>query len=837
MSISKLIFSIVLAAAGLLQALEPRDLDAVEACGSIKLDGIISESAWEKAPWQGNFTRLDGTPAVEPTRFKVLTGKRGLFFAFEATDSSIKDEKKNHDGPIWFDDCIEIFILPEPEPAADSNIREYKHFMFNPSGVRFEQAVKGGVGNPVWNVPWKTAAVKTPKGFNAEVFIPYYALAPFSGANSWRFNIGRENRGKVSELSIWSPADKFQDTEKFGYLKNIPADLSAYAVSFLSSDIQMKSLNGKIIPSVGGILNGSDKVDYTVQIAARTPDGKLAAFNSVNVAPLGGKAAVSVPLPIAASGKYQLGTSVIGPKGRTLAYEEKTVTVRIVSFEVKMIDPHYRNNIYLALPDPKLVITVNRFSDPGTDEKAVLTVEVSSISGKTAARKKIQNPKKQETVEFDAAAFIPGSYRVKSKLSGTGKNDGDFTLDFNVIAQPAKGNLITLDHERRVLLNGKPFFPSGFYGYSALPALQKAGFNILIHSHLNMADIDQILKRLDEVHRYGLMLAFPPRYKIRGDFFGFTENGKKVRTLSAESYKKIESMVNTVKTHPAFFGWYLYDEPRGAEMTAELKRQYEFLRKIDPDHPVLGGDNTAGACIAKQGLCDIHVLDLYFCPRFNGKPDVPIASILSAVQNVRNAAPHETVWYMPQSFNHGSFYKQSFPSPTYAESRVMVFGAVAAGASGMVPYKIGQENCRYFERHSNSGIFFSPEMKLGWLEGLGPEIRNLSPVLLAGKIPIRCSSGKIWVAGRKLNGRNFVIAVNPQTTAIDAEITWPDSRIATLRVLGEKRSMSLNNGKIMKTFAPYAVHVYTDDSQYPEGVDIAAVTAKIAEELKTAKAK
>ena len=837
MSICKLILSIGLAAAGLVQALEPRSDDAVKTSGPIKLDGVISESAWKKVPWQGDFTRLDGKPAVEPTRFKVLAGERGLFFAIEATDSSIKDEKKNHDGPIWFDDCMEIFILPEPEPAADSNIREYKHFMFNPSGVRFEQAVKGGVGNPVWNVPWKTASVKTAKGFNAEVFIPYYALAPFSGAKTWRFNIGRENRGKVSELSIWSPSNKFQDAEKFGILKNIPADLSAYTVSFFSSDIQMKSLNGKILPSVGGILNGSDKVNYTVQIAARTPDGKLAAFNSVNATPLGGKAAVSIPLEIAESGKYLLTASVIGPKGRTLAYEEKTVTVRIASFEVKMIEPHYRNNIYLALPEPKLIVNVTQFSTLEEYKNAVLTVTVSDSSGKTVAEKRIKAPSKMEKVEFGADRFTPGAFKVRSALSGAGKNDGDFTLDFNVIAKPAKGNLITLDPERRVLLNGKPFFPSGFYGYSALPALRKAGFNILIHSHLNQADIDQILKKLDEVHRYGLMLAFPPRYKIRGDFFGFTENGKKVRTLSAGSYKKIETMVNAVKTHPAFFGWYLYDEPRGAEMTAELKRQYEFLRKTDPDHPVLGGDNTAGACIAKQGSCDIHVLDLYYCPRFNGKPDVPLASILAAVQNVRDTALHEAVWYMPQSFNHGSFYKQRFPSPTYAESRVMVFGAVAAGATGMVPYKIGQENCRYFERHANSGIFFSPEMKLGWLEGLGPEIRNLSPVLLSGKIPIRCSSGKIWAAGRKLNGRNFVIAVNPQTSAVDAEIVWPDSRTETLRVLGEKRSVALKNGKIVKTFAPYAVHVYTDDSQYPEGVDIAAVTDKIAKELKTVKGK
>ena len=834
MSKISLLLGILLTAGGLCTA-APRSVDATPASGPIKLDGKISETAWEKAPWQENFTRMDGKAAAEPTRFKVLAGQRGLYFAFEATDTTLKSEHKDHDGPLWADDCIEIFILPEPAPAADPNIREYKHFIFNSVGARFERAVKAGVGSTDWNVPWKVAAVKTDKGFDAEVFIPYYAVAPFSEARTWRFNIGRENHGgKRGETSVWSPTKQYQDAENFGVLNNIPVDLAAYAVSFFSSGVRMQSVDGKVLPVVEGNLNGTDKTCYTVQTAARTPAGTLAAFNAVNATPLQGKAPVAVPLEIAASGQYVLATSVIAPDGRTVAYEEKPVTVTIAAFEAKLIEPHYRNNIYLALPDPKLTVTVKQFAAPAEYKQAVLTVTVRDESGKTVAEKTLQGPAQTETVTFDAANFAPGAFQVKTALRGAGKNDGEFTHDFNVIARHTKGNLITLDRERRVLINGKPFFFSGFCGWTALADVRKSGFNIMTVNAINYGTIDKILKTFDEAHRYGLMIAICPRHQIRNDFFSFTENGKKVRTLSAESYKKMETMVKAVKDHPAFFGWNLYDEPRGAELVAELKREYEFLRKIDPEHPVIGGDNTADGCIAKKGHCDIHLLDLYLDPQFNAPPHRSIASLSASVQSIVDATG-DAVWYQPQAFNLGSFINGKFPTPTYAETRVSVFSTIAAGATGIIPYKIGRDSCKYFEKHVNSGIYFSPEMKVGWLDGLGPEIKNLTPVLLADSIPVQCSSGKLRVMGRKLNGRHFVIATNPQTVAVDAEIVWPDRQAQTLRVLGEKRTEALKNGKLAKTFAPYAVHVYTDDAAYPEGVDIAAVTAKIAEELRTAK--
>ena len=833
----KVLLLSVLLLGGLLHSGEPRTITAEKADGPIRLDGRITESAWAKVAWQDKFRRLDGKPAVEPTRFKVLAGREGLFFAFNVTDSNIKSQHKDHDGPLWGDDCIEIFILSEPEAPADPNIREYRHFIFTPGGTRYEQLVRGGVGNVKWNVPWKAAVVKTPAGYDAEVFIPYYALNPVKGINTWRINIGRENK-QPGELSLWNPAKRFDDTENFGILKAIPVDFSAYSASFNVSEIGMKAAGGKVLPQVKGVLNGNDKTSYTVQISVRGPNGKLAAFNSAEASPLQGKAEISIPLEIAESGKYLFAFTVNDPTGRIISYEEKKLAVSIAAFEAKMLKPHYRDNIYLALPDPQVLLAVDLFVPEPERKKAVLSVVIQDSKGRKAAGKSIQHPAKNEKIKFDASGFAPGSYRIKTTLSGSGRYDGEVSSDFQVVAKPSKGNLITLDSEKRVIINGKPFFPRDFFGYGILPELQKSGFNILIISTLHRSDIAKILQRLDTAHKQGIMLAFSPRHKIPGDFFGFKENGKTVKTLSAASYEKMAKMVNAVKSHPAFFGWYLYDEPRGAEIVAELKRQYEFLRKIDPDHPVIGGDNTAGACIAKTGCCDIHLLDLYYCPHFNGKAEKPMFSLFASTQNIYDSCRQEAVWFMPQAFNHGSFFKkQDYPSPTYAETRCMVFGTIAAGASGMVPYKLGQPNVKYYEKHANSGIFFSPEMKLGWLEGIGPEIKNLAPVLVAEKIKIKCSSEKLRVAGKKLNGKHFLIAVNPYPENAKAEIIWSDGNIRSLRVLGEKRTIPVKNGRFTAEFSPYMVHIFTDDANYPEGVDIAAVTARIAGEIKAERPK
>ncbi|MBE6403194.1 MAG: hypothetical protein E7039_05675 [Lentisphaerae bacterium] len=830
------------AATCMLWAAPPR-IEAVKLNGSIKLDGAVTEKAWDAVKWNGNFTNpIDGKKAYQPTKFKVLAGKEGLYFAIDAVDNDIFTATHEHDFALWNNDCIEIFITPVAEPSSDRNIREHKQFVFNVSNCRYEQASRGGIADTKWDLPWQAAVKPNSQGYTAEVYIPYYVMNPAANSKTWRFNVAREDVNKKSkrhDLSVWSPTKQFAEHDNFGYLCNIPADFSIYQAAYQGAVLLLKSAEGKAGSVVSGVLTGKPGKRYSVKAAVLASNKKIAAFNAVEkVLPQSGEMKLNIPLNLAESGNYILQTIVADDLGRIVSFDEKSVVFSAATLALDIIQPCYRNNIYLALPDPALELNIRSLAAVKDLKNAKLAVTVSK-QGKIIAQKSIASPKAVEKVLFNAAKWQPGAYRVECVLADAGNSNGRMSADFNVIA-PGKGNIITLDRERYVLVNGKRFFVRGFIGGPGdLKAQQKAGCNIVQFYMLHFEDIDKIIARLDQLQKLGMMGAFVPRFKMRSSFFGFLENGKEVKTLSPASYKKITQLVNAVKNHPAFFGWYLYDEPRGAEMAAELKRQYEFLRKIDPDHPVLGLDNSATGCVNKKGHCDIHILDMYPSPDKQNNFGHELATTASAVNVIVRGTGREGVWYCPQAFDRDCYAKgpNNHRSMTFVETRCTVWGAVAAGATGIFPFKVGTPEVKYFQRHPNSGIYASPEMHLGWLKVIMPELNNLAPVLTSDTIKIAAEPANpavLRITARKYKDKNFVFAVNMNKTDLKVNITWPDKQIKSVKVLGEKRRVNLTGGKVTEIFKPYEVHIYTDDMCYPEGVNIPAVKAEIKAALKAA---
>ncbi|MBR2356598.1 MAG: hypothetical protein IKA65_01045 [Lentisphaeria bacterium] len=836
------VFTAALASASVLCA-APLQVKAVKVTGQITLDGNISEKAWSAAPWQGNFTNpLNGKAATQPTRFKVLAGERGLYFAVDAVDKEIHTAMHEHDFALWNNDCIEIFITPVAEPSPDRNIREHKQFVFNVSGCRYESSSKGGIADTRWDFPWQVAVEQNSKGFTAEVFIPYYALGPSAKANTWRFNVAREDHNPADKeyfLSVWSPTKQFADNEKFGYLLDIPVDFSCYQAEFQAPALTLKMTDGVVRPTVSGTLTGKQGHRYSVKVALWNKDKKVAAFNSVEkVLPKSGEQAVAIPVELADSGDYKLQTIVLDDSGKIVAFDEKMVKFSAATLALDMLQPCYRNNIYLALPQPELALAVRSLASNEALRNASLQVKVMQHD-KVIAQKTVAAPRATEKVCFSAAKWAPGSYNVECIISGAGKADGKLAVPFNVIA-PARGNVITLDSDRCVMINGKRTFIRGFIGGPGdLKAQKAAGCNLVQFYMLHFSEIDKIIAMLDELHSLGLMAAFTPRHKMRGTFFGFLENGKEVKTLSNASYEKIRKLVDAVKEHPAFFGWYLYDEPRGAEMAAELKRQYEFLRKVDPNHPVLGLDNSASGCVNKKAHCDIHILDMYPSP---DKQDVfshELAVTSSAVATIVRGVGSEGVWYCPQAFDRDCYARgpNNHRSMTFVETRCTVWGAIAAGATGIFPFKVGQPDVKYFQRHPNSGIYASPEMHLGWLKVIMPELNNLAPVLLSKTIKVDAMPANqtaLRVTAREYKGKYFVAAVNMLRKDMKISIKWPGENSGKVRVLGEKRQVKIQGGKVVETLKPYEAAIYTDDMSYPEGVDIPAVKARIKAELKAA---
>ena len=831
----RMIFTLLLATLSLYGA--PRRVAATKAAEPIRLDGKFEEPAWESTSWQAGFTTPKlGTPAPQETRFKVLAGKRGLYFAFQVEDSSVVANRHEHDYALWNEDCIEIFLTPEAEPSSDPNIREYKQFIFNALGMQFEQFSRGGVGDTSWNAPWKVATHIHDKGFDAEVFIPYYVMEPATNAQTWRFNIAREDPDKektAHHLSIWSPAPKFADLDSFGVLENIPVDFAPYQVSLDSPSLAMRVIDDMATPVFVGTLRGIPDKHYSVKVAIRQ-DGEVLAFQAAEVVvPQEGNVSVTVPLPLKDSGAYECQVLVTEERsGLMVHYQEGRFELNISKVVVRLKGQCYRDSVYLSLPEPKLEFQVECLA--AAEE---LLVQVLDAQGREKEREVFKPAPSVHHFQFAAADYAPGAYKIRATLKGAKANDDVIAVPFQVVPKPTSGNVVVLNPERRVLMNGKPFFPCGFLGGPGpMTTMSQAGFNF-VHSYVvHYYDIERILKTLDEAQEAGIYLAFYPTHKISCGFFEFKEKGKMVKTLSPDSFEQMGKMVDAVKGHPALFGWYLYDEPRGAEITAQLKRIYEFLRERDPYHPVLGLDNSAAGCINKKGHCDIHVLDMYPSPNQDNTYSIELEATASAMEKVVNSVGREGAWHCPQAFDRQSFEggKGFGRAPTFVETRAVVFGALAAGATAIVPYKIGNPELEYFQVNTNSGIFASPEMKVGWLEGLGPELKNLSPVLLAQPIRVASTPARLRVFARKLNGKHFVVAANLEKRPVPVEIQWP-TPAKNVRVLGEKRSVPLQDGKIIETFEQYAVHVYTDDPAYPEGVDLAAVAAKIKADLAAAK--
>ncbi|MFN0124363.1 MAG: carbohydrate-binding family 9-like protein [Blastocatellia bacterium] len=104
-----------------------------KAKGKIKVDGQLSEKAWETAPAVSMlFPWEDQTGAKQPTTFRLLYDQNNLYAGYECEDADITATFVNHDDPVYRDDCVEIFL--RPDAASD----HYFGLEMNVRGVLYD---------------------------------------------------------------------------------------------------------------------------------------------------------------------------------------------------------------------------------------------------------------------------------------------------------------------------------------------------------------------------------------------------------------------------------------------------------------------------------------------------------------------------------------------------------------------------------------------------------------------------------------------------------------------------------------------------------------------------
>jgi Domain of unknown function (DUF5916)/Carbohydrate family 9 binding domain-like len=188
-----------------------------------KIDGVLDDEVWKKAPLVEEFTQQEpreGAAASERTEVRVLYDGKTLHIgvhAFDVQPSAIVATEMRRDSDRLLDeDNFEVIL----DTFNDS--RNGYMFVTTPLGAKLEQQISEegegnnriGLGlvnsniNKNWDGIWDVAARITDDGWTAEIAIPLTTLRFADGAEqTWGINFMRNIRRK-NEQVFWAPIPK-----------------------------------------------------------------------------------------------------------------------------------------------------------------------------------------------------------------------------------------------------------------------------------------------------------------------------------------------------------------------------------------------------------------------------------------------------------------------------------------------------------------------------------------------------------------------------------------------------------------------------------------------------
>lgn len=251
---------------------------------------------------------------------------------------------------------------------------------------------------------------------------------------------------------------------------------------------------------------------------------------------------------------------------------------------------------------------------------------------------------------------------------------------------PSPAEIIGLPN-RFFAINGKPFHPNvlwtlrdwsdEFLYYAA-----RHGVNCtMLHLRHNL---EEALATLDQAQKFGIKIIVPT---------GYAES-------NPASQKRFRDKLNdrfplAIRQHPAFFGYFITDEPLwGGKSYIPLQDTFELFRDFDPYHPTwinAAPRNEVADLRPYAEACDIWGCDIYPIPQPNshsGLDDKTITSVGKYCLRMDETTWHrKPIWMALQGFGWGENPEcgplgRAKIHPTLSQMRYMAFDAVLNGCTG-----------------------------------------------------------------------------------------------------------------------------------------------------------
>lgn len=188
-----------------------------------KIDGVLDKATKEKAtPLTFKFITGGQAKPTAATTVYAVTTKDSLvvFFDCKSPDmDALLADVREHDGQVWNDDCVELFIDPTNKRQVDG----YVHIIINSIATTSEAKGPQGAEDYSWNPKLKVKTKIGKKGWAVEVAIPLKELVKdVKKINRvWAVNFNRmAYLIEGNEDTCWSPTGQQSShvPSKFGCL-------------------------------------------------------------------------------------------------------------------------------------------------------------------------------------------------------------------------------------------------------------------------------------------------------------------------------------------------------------------------------------------------------------------------------------------------------------------------------------------------------------------------------------------------------------------------------------------------------------------------------------------
>jgi hypothetical protein len=486
--------------------------------------------------------------------------------------------------------------------------------------------------------------------------------------------------------------------------------------------------------------------------------------------------------------------------GAVLATEE-IAAPPLLAFEI--LSPRYRNSLYLS-QNPKAVRARLKCNAAAALRRS-MSWAVPSGAGQATSWKPLDADNElrfpvtipQEAKWLDLTILlrgVPGRDQLSTRL--------------NVIPPCPGGREVIIGDRNETLVDGRPFFPAGFFGMRAGPTanpIAKAGYTASLSYD---SDPQRCKAWLDDCRRLGLLGMVSVPYPFVAKF----------------DDAKLRAAIRLVKHHPALLAYYLFDEPSAGkpkQMPADLKRVYDIVADEDPYHPI-------GVCICVPEYfgsyveCyDMVMPDPY--PLVKGRR--PLTWVSEWIDTARAAiGDGKPVWVVPQAFGWDVIEHipdpERYRTPTPAQERSMTYLALTHGARGVM-YYCYHVYTGYDAAKEKAGCnayvlggYLPEKQPLLWsaLDRLGGEMKRLGPALLLPGAEEGVTGSVHWrllPRGGKADVR--LIAVNADEVSATT-VTLPLKKVKPTKVVFGDGAATATDDGLLVTLPPMGTLAATEDA-------------------------